>query len=185
DAAPPFDGPCVVKPNSGGSSVGVTLLSGDYDAAQWKSALQNALADGSGALVEEMIVGTEVTASVLGVGNDARALPIVEVVPQIGDGFFDFQAKYSAGGAQHLIPPRLAEDVQEQIRDYVLRAFGALGCRGVARADFIISSEGTPYFLEINTLPGMTNTSLVPEAAAAAGISFNELVEMLVADALQ
>lgn len=182
--------PCVVKPNSGGSSVAVTILreGAGENAAQWKQLLQRAveeaLADGSPALVEELIEGREVTAAVLGEGWDARVLPLIEIVPRSTAGFYDFEAKYAAGGSDHLIPPRLPESVQERVRELALRAHRALGCRGVARSDFIVTADGTPYFLEINTVPGMTATSLVPDAARAAGSSFEQLVETLVMNAL-
>jgi D-alanine-D-alanine ligase len=185
EAPPPFAGACVVKPNAGGSSVGVTILRDGWSKEDWQTAVEAAFADGSGVIVEEFIEGQEVTAAVLGVRESARPLPIVEVVPQGDAEFYDFKAKYAAGGSAHVIPPRLAEEVQARIQRHALSAFRALGCRGVARADFIVTPNGTPYFLEINTLPGMTPTSLVPDAAGAAGISFEELVEKLVADALQ
>jgi D-alanine-D-alanine ligase len=179
-----WNGACVVKPNGGGSSVGVTILPDTKDREALRVAVQAALADGSAALVEETVVGVEVTAPVVGTGTKARALPVVEVVPQKGGGFFDFEAKYSDGGAQHLIPPRLSEDVQKLVSEYSLRAHRALGCRGVSRSDFIVTDDGTPYFLEINTLPGMTATSLVPDAARAEGIEFPQLLDTLIADAL-
>lgn len=181
---PPFDGPWVIKPNAGGSSVGVTILRDVNDAAAWQAGLSAALADGASALVEAMIEGTEVTAGVLGQDVDARVLPLVEVVPQSAGGFYDYEAKYTPGGSQHLIPPRLPKKTQQRIGDYALRAHSTLGCRGVSRSDFIVSADGTPYFLEINTLPGMTATSLVPDAARAAGISFEVLVETLVMAAM-
>lgn len=183
-ATPPFAGPCVVKPNAGGSSVGVTILRDAGDVAAWQAALNAALTGGGGALVEEMIEGAEVTAGVLGQGAEAWVLPLVEIVPQSDGGFYDYEAKYAPGGSQHLIPPRLPQETQDRIGDYALRAHRALGCRGVSRSDFIVSDDGTPYFLEINTLPGMTETSLVPDAARAAGISFTALVETLVMAAL-
>lgn len=182
--APLFDGPCVVKPNGGGSSVGVSILR-DFNDAQWRAAITGALSDGSDALVEELIEGTEVTAAVMGEGATARALPVVEVVPQQDAAFYDFRAKYSAGGSVHICPARLDEATMQRIQADALKVYRALGCRGVARSDFLVTQDGTPYFLEINTLPGMTQTSLVPDAARAAGISFQTLVENLVSSALQ
>ncbi|MBV9468359.1 MAG: D-alanine--D-alanine ligase [Abitibacteriaceae bacterium] len=181
----PWDGPCVIKPNAGGSSVGVTILRNPRDAAGWQRGVCAALSDGSSALVEEMIEGVEVTAGVLGQGPTARVLPLIEIVPQSAGGFYDYEAKYALGGSQHLIPPRLPQEVLARLSDYALRAHRVLGCRGVSRSDFIVNTDGTPYFLEINTLPGMTETSLVPDAARAAGISFDSLVETLVREALQ
>jgi D-alanine-D-alanine ligase len=183
--ARPFDGPCVVKPNAGGSSVGVTVLRDAHDDVQWRQAVGAALVDGSGALVEELIEGAEVTAAVLGEGDTARVLPLIEIVPESEGGFYDFTAKYAAGGSRHLIPPRLSPEAQDRVAGCALRAHHALGCRGVTRSDYIVTADGTPHFLEINTLPGMTQTSLVPDAARATGISFEALVEKLVEDALQ
>jgi D-alanine--D-alanine ligase len=104
---PPFLGPIAVKPNAGGSSVGVTLFRQSPNAAQWQTALCAALADGSGALVEELIEGIEVNAGVLGEGDAARSLPLIEIVPHSASGFYDYEAKYAVGGSEHFIPPRL------------------------------------------------------------------------------
>jgi D-alanine-D-alanine ligase len=183
--ARPFDGPCVVKPNAGGSSVGVTMLRDARDNARWQQAIDAALADGDAVLVEEIIEGVEVTAAVLDEGETMRVLPLIEIVPENEGGFYDFTAKYAAGGSRHLIPPRISQEAQDRVAEYALRAHRALGCRGVTRSDYIVTADGTPYFLEINTLPGMTQTSLVPDAARATGISFEALVEKLVEDALQ
>jgi D-alanine-D-alanine ligase len=182
---PPFPGPIVVKPNAGGSSVGVTLFRQSCNAAQWQEAVCAALADGSGALVEELVEGVEVHAGVLGEGVSARALPLIEIVPHSASGFYDYEAKYAAGGSEHLIPPRLPQETLDRIADCALRAHRVLGCCGVSRSDYIVTSDGTPYFLEINTLPGMTKTSLVPDAARAAGIDFEQLIETLLREALQ
>ncbi len=180
----PFAGACVVKPNDGGSSVGITILDDASNEAKWRDALKSGLRDGA-VLVEELIVGTEVTCPVLGEGHDARALPVIEIVPQSDGGFYDFEAKYAPSGSQHLIPPRLSEDVQKRVQNDALKAHRTLGCRGVSRSDFLVKSDGTPVFLEINTLPGMTETSLVPDAARAAGIAFPQLIRGLVDDALR
>ncbi len=170
--------PCAVKPASGGSSVGTSIVrQGTPD--DLKSAVARALTDGSGALIEELIAGTEVTCAVMGEGGAARALPLIEIVPQKGGGFYDFEAKYSAGGSDHLIPPRLSEEVCAQISAQALTVHRALGCRGVTRSDWIVNDDGI-WFLEINTTPGMTETSLVPDAARAAGLEFAALVGALV-----
>ena len=175
--------PCVVKPAGGGSSVGVSILRAG-DAQTVKNAVARALADGSGALVEELIDGVEVTCAVMGEGARAMALPVIEIVPQKGDGFYDFEAKYVAGGSQHLIPPRLNDAVQSEIQRLSQVAHRALGCRGVSRSDFLVTAQNEIYFLETNTTPGMTETSLVPDAARAMGLNFGELVEKLAFSAL-
>ena len=184
-----YSGNCVVKPNDGGSSVGVSILRNATE-AQWRDVLQNALSDedrvlDSRVLVEELIDGVEVSAPVLGAGASSQALPVIEIVPKLGEGWYDFEAKYATGGSQHLIPPRLPVEVQERVREYSKRAHLVLGCRGVSRSDFIVKADGTPVFLETNTLPGMTSTSLVPDAARAMGLSFPQLVERLVMSALE
>ena len=161
----------------------MAIVEDTSDETQWRTALQNALADGGTVLVEEFISGVEVTAAVVGSGESARSLPLVEIVPQ--SAWYDFQSKYAAGGSQHLMPPRLDQEIQARIAADALRFYRALGCRGVARSDWIVTAQGVPYFLEINTLPGMTRTSLVPDAARAAGLSFESLLEEIIADALK
>lgn len=179
DAAWVHESAVVVKPNQGGSSVAVTILR-EPSAEKLREAVGAALADGSAALIEEFIVGTEVTCATMGEGANIQALPIIEIVPQGDAEFYDFDAKYAPGGSQHLIPPRIPEAAQDLIAQYAVQAHRALGCRGVARSDYIVTTDGTPYFLELNTIPGMTETSLVPDAARAAGIGFEKLVETLV-----
>jgi D-alanine-D-alanine ligase len=174
--------PVVVKPNEGGSSVAVTILK-EPDAAQLQAAVAAALADGSSALVEELIEGTEITCATRGEGASTQALPLIEIVPQSSSAFYDYEAKYAVGGSQHLIPPRISEEASTRVAACAIKAHRALGCRGVARSDYIVDKNGTPYFLEINTIPGMTQTSLVPDAARAAGTGFEKLVESLIEDA--
>lgn len=175
--------PVVVKPNEGGSSVAVTILK-EPDAQAIRTAVEAALADGSAALIEEFVEGIEVTAATRGEGANTEALPLIEIVPQSSSTFYDYEAKYAPGGSQHLIPPRISSEVSTQISEYAVRAHRSLGCRGVARSDYIVTSDGTAYFLEINTIPGMTETSLVPDAARAAGLGFEKLVQSLIEDTL-
>jgi D-alanine-D-alanine ligase len=181
----PFDGPCVVKPLGGGSSVGVTLLKNRSGAEmdEVKSAVETALLDGSGVLIEQFVAGTEITCAVLGDGDETQPLPVLEIVPQSAGGFYDYEAKYSEGGSLHLHPPRLPHDVVETASGYALKIYKTLGCRGVARADFIVDEKHTPYFLEINVLPGMTEMSLVPDAARVRGMEFPQLLEFLIESA--
>jgi D-alanine-D-alanine ligase len=170
--------PVVVKPNQGGSSVGTTILR-TPNLQNLRAAIEAALADGSRALIEEFIAGPEITVATLGEGADIRAFPAIEIVPQDASAFYDYDAKYAPGGSQHLIPPRLEKEVSERIAQYALQAHRALGCRGLTRSDFIVDNNGAPRFLELNTTPGMTTTSLVPDAARAANMSFEKLVETL------
>ena len=173
--------PCVVKPAGGGSSVGVSIVQSHE---KLDDAIALCLGDGSGALIEEFIPGVEVTCAVMGEGLSARALPSIEIVPRLGDGFYDFEAKYARGGSDHLIPPRISDGLQVEVAGMALKAHRALGCRGVTRSDFLVSDERGAIYLETNTSPGMTETSLVPDAARAIGLSFEELVERLALDAL-
>lgn len=175
--------PCVVKPAAGGSSVGTSILKSG-DAPGLRNAVAKALLDGSGALVEEWVEGVEVTCAVWGEGEGAQVLPVIEIVPQLGEGFYDFEAKYREGGSAHLIPPRLSEAIQHEIQRLSLKAHRALGARGVTRSDFIVDGAGKPFYLETNTTPGLTETSLVPDAARAAGFEFGEFVEKLLETAL-
>ncbi len=175
--------PCVVKPASGGSSVGTSILR-ENDAGKLKNAVAKALLDGSGALVEEFVAGVEVTCAVWGEGEGAKVLPVIEIVPAAGEGFYDFEAKYLEGGSQHLIPPRLSDEIQREIQHLSLKAHRALGARGVTRSDFIVNSDGKPLYLETNTTPGLTETSLVPDAARAIGIPFGDFVAKLLESVL-
>lgn len=174
-----FDTPIVVKPNQGGSSVATTILR-TPNPQDLREAVAAALADGSPALIEEFIAGPEVTVATLGEGENIQVFPAIEIVPQDASAFYDYHAKYAPGGSQHLIPPRVAEEVSTRIAQYARQAHRALGCRGVTRSDFIVDNNGAPRFLEINTTPGMTATSLVPDAARAANMSFEQLVETLI-----
>ena len=112
---------------------------------------------------------------------NGEALPVVEVVPK--SGFYDYEAKYTLGATEYFCPADLSEEMTKKLQAYSLQICRRMGCEGVARADFIISEDQIPYFLEVNTLPGMTSTSLVPKSALASGISFEELVEKILLSA--
>lgn len=167
--------PVVVKPNAQGSTVGLSFVRKPEELVP---AVERALAYGSGALIEEWIEGTEVSVPVLG----DRALPVVEIVPD--SGAYDFAAKYTPGATNEICPARLPEDVQATMREMALMAHRALGCQGATRTDMILR-DGQIYVLEVNTIPGMTETSLLPKSAATAGISFEELCDWMVRDALE
>jgi len=172
--------PYVIKPIAEGSSVGVFIVREDHkhppqelNRADWTF--------GEQVLVEPYIPGKELTCAVMG----DKALGVIEIVPTVK--FYDYEAKYAPGGSKHLLPAPLAPAVYEDVRRLSLAAHRALGCRGVTRADFRYDdtrphSEGL-FCLEVNTQPGMTETSLVPELAAHAGLSFEELVRWMVEDA--
>ncbi len=166
--------PYVVKPNNEGSSVGVYLV---HDAANAPPQLSDAMPEV--VMVETFAPGRELTTTVMG----DRALTVTDILT---DGWYDYDAKYKPGGSRHVIPADLPPEIFAACLDYALRAHGALGCRGVSRTDFRWDAarglDGL-ILLETNTQPGMTPTSLVPEQAQAAGISFPELVRWMVEDA--
>ena len=128
-------------------------------------------------VVEKYIQGTELTVAVLG-NRDPFALPVIEIVPKAD--FYDFESKYAPGGSQHICPAPLDEEKTKQVMDAAVGAHKALQCSGVSRSDFILDENGIPWILETNTIPGMTATSLLPDAARAAGISFPELCTKLI-----
>ncbi len=171
--------PVFVKPNAEGSSVGGRLA---QDAAQLADALAHAFQYDTVILVEKYLRGMEVTVSVLGnTGGSLNVLPVVEIVPR--SAFYDYESKYAAGGSDHIIPARISEAQTEAIQQFALQCHALLGCRGMSRTDFIITPDG-PFVLEVNTIPGMTPTSLLPQAAAQAGIAFPDLLDRLIASAL-
>jgi len=172
--------PVVVKPASQGSTIGVTIV---RQATQWKAALALAHRYDPDAMVEAYIPGHEVTVSILGGAAGApKVLPAVEIVAP--DGFYDFSAKYQKGKTRYLCPAPLSAKILRQIGELGRRTYQVLGCEGAARVDFRITPKGRPYVLEINTVPGMTETSLLPMAAAQAGIDYDSLVEWILQSAL-
>ncbi len=172
--------PYVVKPIAEGSSVGVYIVPEDH-AHPPQELYREDWAYGDRVIVEKYIAGKELTCAVVG----EEALGVIEIVPAVR--FYDYQAKYAPGGSKHLLPAPVSSFVYQQARRLALAAHLALGCRGVSRADFRyddrIEGTGGLVCLEVNTQPGMTETSLVPELAAHAGISFDELVKWMVEDA--
>lgn len=166
--------PLVVKAPTQGSTIGITFV---HQERELIPALELAFQHDPVALVEQFVEGVEVTASVLG-NDEPVALPLIEIVSATG--VYDYEAKYTTGMSSHIIPPRIPEEQQDLVKDLAVRAFKALGCRGLARVDFIVDRQGKPYILELNTIPGMTDTSLSPDAARAAGIEFPELVERII-----
>ena len=170
---------CVVKPATEGSALGVFIVEG-RDAIQ--EAIEKARELDNEILVERYIKGKALTVAVIG-NDNPRALPIIEIVP-VND-FYDYEAKYKPGASQHLCPAPLSEETTRQIQNMAVQAHKALECAGVSRSDFILDDEGDWWILETNTIPGMTGTSLLPDAARAAGISFPELCTMLIEFALE
>jgi len=170
--------PYVVKPIAEGSSVGVFIVTEQHPHPPQELYRDDWLF-GDTVMVERYIPGKELTCAVLG----DRALDVIEIVPATR--FYDYEAKYAAGGSKHLLPALILPNVYQEVRRLALAAHNALGCRGVSRADFRYDDRGTGKLvcLEVNTQPGMTETSLVPELAAYAGVTFDELVQWMVEDA--
>jgi D-alanine-D-alanine ligase len=172
--------PIVVKPVSQGSTIGVSVV---RRAGQWKEALDLAHRYDSEAMVESYIPGHEATVSILGTAAEGpKVLPAIEIVAP--DGFYDFSAKYQKGRTRYLCPAPFPSKMVHHIGELARRAYEVLGCEGAARVDFRITPRGRPYVLEINTVPGMTETSLLPMAAAQAGMAYDDLVEQILKSAL-
>ena len=167
--------PLIVKPNDQGSSVGICVVDGP---ATLLPAIETARRYGRVIVVESFIEGREVTVSVL----DDRALPVVEIIPQ--GGWYDYERKYTSGASRYEVPAKLPAATTERLLELGLAAFRALRCSGLARVDFRLAADGTAYCLEVNTVPGMTETSLVPKAAGASGLSYRDLVREIVEAAL-
>lgn len=168
--------PLVVKPSSEGSSVGVSLV---YNYEELGPAAELAFGYDSEILIEKFIPGKEVQVGILG----DRALGAIEIVPK-KSAFYDYEAKYGEGMSDHFFPARISAGAYQQVLDAGLAAHRALGCRGYSRVDFIIDAAGSPYILEVNTLPGMTATSLLPDIARGVGLTFPDLVEEILRLAL-
>lgn len=169
-----FGFPCVVKPIREGSSVGVTMCHSADDLA---AAVDKALCFDDEVLVERFIAGKEVSVAIL----DGRALGAVEIAPRAG--FYDYGNKYTKGTTDYFVPPRLSPERYRGVLAQALRAHMALGCAGATRVDMMVSESGNELILEVNTVPGLTPTSLLPKIADAAGISFGELCERILAGA--
>lgn len=168
--------PQIIKPDREGSSVGLATADTTDQAL---TGLEQSFQHGDRALIEQFITGRELTVGILG----DRALPIVEL--RYPGRTFNNKAKYTPGVTQHIIDPRLPHGVAERVRTVALNAHRALGCRDISRVDLIINGDHTPYVLEVNTIPGMTQLSLVPDAAQAAGIGFDALCQTIAEHALR
>ncbi len=172
--------PVVVKPEHEGSSIGLSIVD---NPSGLEEALETAWQYDTKCLVEQYIKGTEVTGAVLG-NRELEALPLVEIIPSENYTFFDYEAKYTPGATNEICPARLDEETTKKAQEYAIRAHRALFCKGYSRTDMIVAEDNI-YVLETNTIPGMTQTSLYPQAAAAAGMSFSELLDRLIELALE
>ncbi len=163
--------PCIVKPNCGGSSIGVTIV---HDTAQMDAALDAAFEWEDEVVIEQFIEGREFSDGVI----EGKALPVIEIAPK--QGFYDYKNKYAAGSAVETCPADLSPEKTAEMQRYAEMAFKALGLTSYARMDFMMAQDGSLYCLEANTLPGMTPTSLLPQEAAAVGVGYEELCQQLI-----
>jgi D-alanine-D-alanine ligase len=170
--------PCVVKPNEQGSTIGLSIV---RRPEQMGSALDLAFKYDQTVLIEQFAEGVEITAAVLG-NRDPEVLPLIEIVPE--GGFYDYERKYTPGATEEIVPARIPEAQATVARELAVRCHRTLGCRGMSRVDMIVAGDRV-WVLEVNTIPGMTPTSLLPRAAAAAGIGFPQLVDRLIDLALE
>lgn len=171
--------PVVVKAASQGSSIGTILVRTENVLLP---ALEEALKYDEQLVVERLIEGRECTVPILG-NREVKALPVIEIASQ--NEFYDFQAKYNPGIGHHIIPATFDAATTEQIKETAVRAYKAMGCEGFARVDIMVDKSGKPWVLEVNTIPGMTEVSLFPDSAKAAGISFDDLIQIIVELALE
>ena len=163
--------PCVIKPNDQGSTVGLTIVQKEEDV---QTAVKSAQQFSDIVLVEKYIAGREMTVAIL----EDKALPVLEIIPK--SGFYDYKSKYTSGMSEYIVPADIPVNVFKELQEQALVAFQSLRCKVYGRVDFRLSNDNIPYCLEVNTLPGMTATSLVPKMANAVGISFNELIERII-----
>ncbi len=172
-------GKIVIKPNRIGSSIGVTITDRKDDI---KKGLVDAFKHDQEVIVEPYVSGRELTVPVFG-NKVPQALPVIEIVPKGGSEFFDFRAKYNSKFSDEIVPAPIPKKLAENLQMIAMEVHQLLGCRGVTRSDFIVTPKGQIYFLEINTIPGMTENSLVPKSAFAAGISYTKLLDKIIQSA--
>ncbi len=168
--------PCIVKPNCEGSTLGTFRV---RNTEELEEALRGALAYDRLLLVERFIEGREMTVGLL--GDEPIVLPVLEVVAS--KGFYDYECKYTRGMTEYLVPAPIPESLSRELQRLAVQAHNALGCEGVSRVDFMLDERGGAFCLEVNTIPGMTELSLVPKAAAAMGYSFEDVAEIILSTA--
>lgn len=168
--------PVVVKPCSGGSSIGVYIV---HTEDEYNNALDNSFRYEDELVIEEYIEGREFACGII----DDKALPPIEIIPKTG--FFDYANKYQAGATEEVCPADLSEELTQKMMDYTVRAFHALKLDVYSRADFLLDKSGNLYCLEMNTLPGMTAASLMPKEAKVAGIEYGDLCELIIRKSLE
>ncbi len=168
--------PCFVKPNDSGSSFGVTKVK---KMEELSPAIETAFKESGEVMVEEFMDGREVACGVVKTKNKSIILPVTEIISK--NEFFDYEAKYTPGKSEEVTPAGMSSSITDKIQDLSSRVYDLLGCKGIVRVDFIVIGE-EPYFLEINTVPGMTEESIIPKQAEAAGIQLTELYSLVVED---
>jgi len=168
--------PCVVKPIDSGSSIGVSIV---HDRPALAEALKSGLSFGGKVIIEQYITGREIQVGVL----DDHALPSIEIIPKTG--FYSYENKYQPGAAIEVCPAEISPEIEQKLGETALAVHSMLGLAVYSRTDFILAADGQPYFLEINTLPGMTPTSLLPQEAAVVGVDYATLCERIIALSLQ
>ncbi len=169
--------PLFVKPNANGSSFGVTKV---HTAEELPAAIEAAFAQDDEILIEECITGREIGCGILIAGGREYIFPETEIIPK--NDFFDYEAKYTAGRSEEITPARISPEVRAELNRMTLDAYKTCRCSGVVRVDFIITPEGKPYFIELNSIPGMSPGSIVPKQARAMGMSLGELYDLVIAD---
>ncbi len=167
--------PCVIKSNDQGSSVGLSIVT---DQNKIDDALKLAFKFSNKVIAEKYIPGREVTVAIL--GNEA--LPVLEIIPK--GGFYDYERKYTPGMSEYVVPANIPQNIFKYLQEQALLAFNSLNCEGYGRVDFRLNENNNPFCLEVNTLPGMTSTSLVPKMSKAVGISYEELIDRIIKQAL-
>ncbi len=173
--------PLVVKPLKLGSSVGISIAKNE---AELKQGIKKAFQYGSEVILEDYIAGREFTVTIMG-NENSQVLAITEIIPLISE-FYDYKAKYEEGGSKHICPAEISSELENKLKQEALKTYKVIGCRDLARADFMYDEKKkATYFIDINTVPGMTTTSLAPEAAKEAGMQFGVFLDRLIVDALK
>ncbi|MEO8209144.1 MAG: D-alanine--D-alanine ligase [bacterium] len=169
-----FGYPCVVKPNDEGSTVGLSIVKPDVEDVQLQNAIELAFNYSDTILIEQFVNGRELTVPIIG----DEVFPVIEIRPK--NGFYDYEHKYTKGMTEYFCPAEISKEIEQKAKENSLNAHKAIGCSVYSRIDFILDDKNDLYCLEVNTLPGMTETSLVPKSAAAKGMSFEQLIKKLI-----
>lgn len=172
--------PIMVKPISSGSSVGINKAN---NSAELLSAISKALQYSDNIILEKYITGREFTVAVMG-NKNPQALPVIEIIPKLAD-FYDYRSKYEEGGSEHVCPAKIDKEISEKMKASAIKIFKVINCADLARVDFMMDAENNFYFIEINTIPGMTSVSLVPDAARSTGLEFGDFLDNLIDSALE